>query len=452
MTFRDTAPSTNRTHDPAGGPHCSAEENEVPVSVAESERSSPEGPGSQIEPHPVTPVHAPMGFAEFVAVVAALMALNALAIDIMLPALQEIGAAFHVLEPNRRQTILSSYLIAFGIGQLLIGSVSDRFGRRPVLLGGLALYIMAAALCAAATSFEALLFARFLLGLASAAPRVITTAIVRDSYSGRRMASVMSLAMTAFIAVPVLAPSIGQVVLLFGPWRAIFGLLTAYGVLMAAWISLRLPETLPVERRRSVAPKRLLSAFYTVITTRQTLGYALAGGMMFGANFGFLVSAQQVFTEIFGLGVYFPLAFAAVALTMSMSSFINSRLVGRLGMRVISHGAVACFTLIAGIMAMLARLDALTFLPFMVLLAGLMFLLGMVFSNFNSLAMEPQGEIAGTASSLFGSITTVMAAVLGYLVGQAYNGTLVPLTTAYFALGAITVVIIVVTERGRFLR
>jgi DHA1 family bicyclomycin/chloramphenicol resistance-like MFS transporter len=262
----------------------------------------------------------------------------------------------------------------------------------------------------------------------------------------------MSLAMTAFIAVPVLAPSIGQVVLLFGPWRAIFALLTAYGVFMAAWISLRLPETLPVERRQSVAPKRLLIALYSVIATRQTMGYALAGGMMFGANFGFLVSAQQVFTEIFGLGVYFPLAFAAVALTMSMSSFINSRLVGRLGMRVISHGAVACFTGLAAAMAILARLDALTFLPFMILLAGLMFLLGMVFSNFNSLAMEPQGEIAGTASSLFGSITTVMAAVLGYLVGQAYNGTLVPLTTAYFAFGAITLVIIVLTERGRFLR
>ena len=186
-----------------------------------------------------------------------------------------------------------------------------------------------------------------------------------------------------------------------------------------------------------------------VVTNRQTLGYAVASGTMFGANFGFIVSAQQIFTEVFNLGIYFPVGFAAVALGMSLSSFINSRLVGRLGMRVISHGAAALFTVLSAVLAALARLDHLQLWSFMVLVACIMFLLGMIFSNFNALAMEPQGSVAGTASSLIGSIATVLAASFGHLVGQAYDGTAVPLSTGYLALGLATLAIILITERGK---
>jgi DHA1 family bicyclomycin/chloramphenicol resistance-like MFS transporter len=393
-----------------------------------------------------------MGFAEFVAMIAALMALNALAIDIMLPALHQIGAALTVVQENKRQLVLSSYLLGFGIGQLLIGSISDRYGRRPVLLWGLAIYVLAATLCSVAPSFDMLLAGRILQGVASAAPRVITISIVRDCYSGRRMASVMSLAMMIFMAVPVLAPSIGQAVLLVASWRVIFALLAIYGLVMAGWTALRLPETLPVASRRSGAPLEILRAFREVLTTRQTVGYALAGGMMFGATFGFLVSAQQVFTDVFGLGPYFPLAFAAVALAMSLSSFLNSRLVVRFGMRRLSHGAVTVFIGLAATAALMARVGALTVVPFMIMLGGMMFLLGMIFSNFNALALEPQGRIAGTASSLVGSVSTLIATVIGYAIGQAYDGTLVPLTTGYIIFGAATLVIIAITEEGRLFR
>jgi DHA1 family bicyclomycin/chloramphenicol resistance-like MFS transporter len=393
-----------------------------------------------------------MGFAEFVVLIASLMALNALAIDIMLPALPDIGNALGVLQDNDRQLVLSSYLIGFGIGQVLIGSVSDRFGRKAVLLWGLALYVLAAGLCAMTPSFELLLAARFLHGLGSAAPRVITTSVVRDCFGGRAMASVMSLAMMVFMAIPVLAPSIGQLIILFAPWRAIFVLLTAYGFLIAIWVMLRLPETLPTAKRRALGPKQILSAFREVLTTRQSLGYALAGGTMFGALFGFLMSAQQIFTEIFGLGPYFPLAFAAIALAMSVSSFINSRLVGRFGMRVMSHGAVTVFTAVSALLALLASLGALSLLPFMILLGAVMFLVGMIFSNFNALAMEPQGHIAGTASSLFGSITTLIAASIGSVMGHAYDHTLTPLSTGFLLLGALTLLIIAVTEKGRLFR
>jgi len=266
------------------------------------------------------------------------------------------------------------------------------------------------------------------------------------------MASVMSLSMTVFMAVPVLAPSLGQVIMFVAPWRAIFVFLTVYGVAMLLWAFVRLPETLAAGARRSAAPRAVLSAMGEVLTTRRTVGYALASGTVFGAMFGFLASAQQVFTQIFGLGAYFPLAFAAVALAMSLSSFINARLVGRLGMRRISHTAVALFTVLSAIMALLAHRGVLTLFPFMLLLAGIMFLVGMVFSNFNSLAMEPQGHIAGTASSLIGSIATLMAAMIGYVVGQAYDGTLVPLSNAYLVLAITTIAIIAATERGRLFR
>jgi DHA1 family bicyclomycin/chloramphenicol resistance-like MFS transporter len=245
---------------------------------------------------------------------------------------------------------------------------------------------------------------------------------------------------------------LGQLIILVAPWRGIFGLLTLYGLAMLLWVFLRMPETLPAAARRSVAPREVLAGFREVLTTRRTLGYALASGTMFGAMFGFLVSAQQVFTDIFGLGAYFPLAFAAVALAMSLSSFLNARLVGRLGMTVISHGAVAVFTLLSAVMALMARTGLLSFLPFMLLLGGIMFLVGMVFSNFNTLAMEPQGHRAGTASSLVGSISTLVAALIGSVVGQAYDGTLVPLSTGYFALALTTIGIIAVTEKGRLFR
>jgi DHA1 family bicyclomycin/chloramphenicol resistance-like MFS transporter len=258
--------------------------------------------------------------------------------------------------------------------------------------------------------------------------------------------------MSVFMAVPVLAPAVGQLIMQVASWRAIFGFLTLYGIGMLVWVLARLPETLPAKARRSAAPREILRAFVEVLTTRRTLGYAAASGMIFGAMFGFLTSAQQVFTEIFKIGAYFPLAFAAVALAMLMSSFINARLVGRLGMRRISHGAVAVFTLLSGVMALLAHLGMLGFIPFMLLLAGIMFLVGMVFSNFNALAMEPQGHIAGTASSLVGSISTLMAAIIGYVVGQAYDGTLVPLSSAYLVLALATIAIITVTEKGSFLR
>jgi DHA1 family bicyclomycin/chloramphenicol resistance-like MFS transporter len=390
-----------------------------------------------------------MGFPEFVVIIASIMALNPLAMDMMLPALPNIASAFHITVANRPQAVLSTFMIGFGVGQFVMGPLSDRFGRRPVLLGGMVLYVIASLLAIAAPSFETVLLARALQGLGTAATRVIATSVVRDCYAGRRMASVMSLTMMVFIAVPVIAPSFGQAVMLLTQWRGIFIVLTLYGVLALIWSALRLPETLPVSERKSLALRDVLAAFRQTVTNRQTLGYALAAGGVLGALFAYVFSSQQVFTEIFKLGHYFPLAFAAVAIGIAIAGFLNARIVGRLGMRVISHGGLVGAVAVAGTMLVAAKLQMLPLPLFMMLSALMMFTFGLMFANFTSLAMEPQGHIAGTASSLYGSITTLLGIGIGVLIGQDYNGTLLPFATGFFlcTLGALAVVVVV--EKGR---
>ena len=393
--------------------------------------------------------HRPMGFPEFVVIIASIMALNPLAMDMMLPALPNIASAFHITVANRPQAVLSTFMIGFGVGQFVMGPLSDRFGRRPVLLGGMVLYVIASLLAIAAPSFETVLLARALQGLGTAATRVIATSVVRDCYAGRRMASVMSLTMMVFIAVPVIAPSFGQAVMMLTQWRGIFIVLTLYGVLALIWSALRLPETLPMSERKSLALPDVLAAFRQTVTNRQTLGYALAAGGVLGALFAYVFSSQQVFTEIFKLGHYFPLAFAAVAIGIAIAGFLNARIVGRLGMRVISHGGLVGAVAVAGTMLVAAKLQMLPLPLFMTLSALMMFTFGLMFANFTSLAMEPQGHIAGTASSLYGSITTLLGIGIGVLIGQDYNGTLLPFATGFFlcTLGALAVVVVV--EKGR---
>jgi DHA1 family bicyclomycin/chloramphenicol resistance-like MFS transporter len=393
--------------------------------------------------------HRPMGFPEFVVIIASIMALNPLAMDMMLPALPNIASAFHITAANRPQAVLSTFMIGFGVGQFVMGPLSDRFGRRPVLLGGMVLYVIASLLAIAAPSFETVLLARALQGLGTAATRVIATSVVRDCYAGRRMASVMSLTMMVFIAVPVIAPSFGQAVMLLTQWRGIFIVLTLYGVLALIWSALRLPETLPVSERKSLAVRDVLAAFRQTVTNRQTLGYALAAGGVLGVLFAYVFSSQQVFTGIYQLGHYFPLAFAAVAIGIAIAGFLNARIVGRLGMRLISHGGLVGAVAVAGIMLVAAKLQMLPLPLFMMLSALMMFAFGLMFANFTALAMEPQGHIAGTASSLYGSITTLLGIAIGAVIGQDYNGTLLPFATGFFlcTLGALAVVVVV--EKGR---
>jgi DHA1 family bicyclomycin/chloramphenicol resistance-like MFS transporter len=333
-----------------------------------------------------------------------------------------------------------------------MGPLSDRFGRRAVLVDGMALYCIASVVAVSASSFDTLLLARALQGLGTSATRVIATSVVRDCYAGRRMASVMSLAMMVFIAVPVIAPSLGEAVLLFAQWRGIFVVLLLYGILALIWSAARMPETLPETERKSLAVRDVLSAYRQTVTNRQTLGYALAAGGVMGSLFAYIFTSQQVFTGIYHLGRSFPLAFAAIAIGTAIAGFLNARFVGRLGMRVISHGALLGFVGVAGILLAGAKLEIMPLPLFMALSALMMFFFGLMIANFTSLAMEPQGHIAGTASSLYGSITTLLGIGIGTTIGQDYDGTLLPFATGFFLCTLASLAVVLVTEKGRLFR
>jgi len=386
---------------------------------------------------------------EFIALCAALMALNSLAIDIMLPALQQIGGSLGVENPNHRQYVITAYIVAFGIAQLGFGPVSDRFGRRGPLLAGLAIYILAAFAAVAAPSFATLLACRFLQGIGAAATRVISISIIRDSFGGRRMAEIMSLVFMVFMAIPVVAPSLGQIIIIFSTWHLIFAAMGVGALLITLWAFLRLPETLHPEFRRPFTWSAVTSGFRIVLSDRAALCYTLAGMFTFGALFGFINSAQQVYVDIYGLGAWFPIIFAAVASLMAVSNFLNSRLVGRFGMRRLSQGALIGFIAISAVWFALSLAGPMPFPIFITLFTLDMLLFGLLGSNFNALAMEPLGHVAGTASSVLGFTQTFGGGVIGTIIGQMFDGTVMPLAAGFCGVSIVAFLMVVIAERGK---
>ncbi|TWB19366.1 DHA1 family bicyclomycin/chloramphenicol resistance-like MFS transporter [Rhizobium sp. ERR 1071] len=396
----------------------------------------------------------PMGKREFIALAAFLMAINSLAIDIMLPALQQIGSSLGVMNENHRQYVVTAYLIGFGSAQLIYGPLSDRFGRRMPLLIGITIYVISAFGIALIPSFAGLLALRFIQGLGSAATRVITVSIVRDVFGGRLMAEVMSLIMMVFMIVPVIAPGSGQIILLVSTWHMIFVFIGAMATLVGLWMYFRLPETLKPENIRPLTVRSVAAGFKIVLTDRVALCYTLASTFLFGALFGFINSAQQIYNNIYGLGVYTPLAFGGVAAFMALSSFVNSQFVGRFGMRRLSHTALLGFVAITfcWLLVQLYGPSPMPFPLFMVFFALAMFQFGWIGSNFNSLAMEPLGHVAGTASSVLGFMSTVGGASIGACIGQFYNGTATPMVIGYFTVSLIGVVFVLIAEKGKLFR
>lgn len=392
-----------------------------------------------------------MGKVEFIAMMALLMALNALAIDIMLPGLQEIGQSLAVMNENHRQYVVTAYLIGFGVAQLFYGPIADRFGRRNPMIFGLGIYVVSSLAVVFVPSFAGLLVLRFIQGIGSAATRVITISIVRDVYGGRQMAEVMSLIMMVFMVVPVIAPGTGQVVMLLGHWHLIFIFMAFAAFAVGLWMYLRLPETLSAADTRPFTAKSILAGFKIVLTNRVALCYTIASTFIFGALFGFINSAQQVYVGIYKLGVWFPVAFAAVALFMALSSFVNAKLVGRVGMRRLSHASLLGFIAITFVwfLGQYFGPQPMPFAIFITLFSLAMFQFGWIGSNFNSLAMEPLGHVAGTASSVLGFMGTVGGSLIGAMIGQAYDGTALPMVTGYFVVSLIGLVFVLIGEKGR---
>ena len=389
------------------------------------------------------------GARETVVLLAGLMALNAFAIDAMIPALPAIGADLSVSEENRRQLIIVAYTFGFGIGQLFWGPLADRFGRKPTLGLGIALYTGFALLCAVAASFELLVAGRMLQGASAAATRILVVAMVRDLFEGEAMARVMSLVFMVFMLVPVLAPSVGQLILLAGPWQAIFLVLAGYGLLMLAWSWLRLPETLHEEYRRSLALGELATAARAVLSERQSLGYTLAQTATFAGLVAYIASIQQIVFDAFEQPGAIGWVFGAVAVPMALASWLNSRLVGRYGLRRVGHLGVLAFVILTTLHASVATVWGESLAEFVILQGLVMASFAFTSSNLNTLAMEKMAPIAGMASSIQGVIGTIGAAIVGFAIGQAFDGTQLPFLWGFALCGIAGALLVVLTEPRR---
>jgi DHA1 family bicyclomycin/chloramphenicol resistance-like MFS transporter len=392
-----------------------------------------------------------IGFLEFVILAAATMSTQAIAIDAMLPAFPTIVSVLNVGDPNRGQWIVTAYMTGMGLGQLFWGMLSDRFGRRPILLGGLALYVVAALLCSLSGTFEALLAWRFVHGLAAACVTV-TRSVVRDLYSGRQMARVMSLTFVVFLTVPILAPSLGQLILVVAPWRYIFVVFALFAAMVATWGYLRLPETLHPEYRMTLTRKHVLNAAKLVLGTRASIFYTLAMMVMFGTIMAYVGMVAQIFSEVFHRPKLMPSMFALCAIFMGMAAYLNSRIVERLGMRLISHTALLLFIAVTGLHVLVAALGLERIWTFVLLQSLTMATFSLSVSNFGAMAMEPMGSIAGIAASLQGFISTFSGALVGILIGEQFNGTTVPLAAGCLCCGFISLGFVLLAERGRLFR
>jgi DHA1 family bicyclomycin/chloramphenicol resistance-like MFS transporter len=391
--------------------------------------------------------------AELIGMTAGFMALNSLSIDIMLPALPTIGAEFSVLSANDPPLVIYVYLLAFGIAHLFYGPLSDAYGRKPVLLWSLAGYAVATILCMLAPSFTTFLIARALQGATAACTRVVAVAVVRDLFVGAAMARIMSFSTVVFLAAPMIAPALGQGVLMVAPWRATFAVLLVTAAAVAIWTALRLPETRPTASRTPFAFKAIVDSYVFVIRSRPALGYAIASAFVFGALGAFVGMSQQIFVEAYDLGDWFPAAFAAVAWSIAVASLVNARLVGRFGPHALGHAAILAMTGIS----MAHGLGIVLFGPppfaaFLALLCAAMLAFGLIGANFNAIAMTPLGERAGTGAAFFGFATTSFSAIFGALIARAYDGTPGPLIVGQAVLGACGFLVVILTERGRLFR
>ncbi len=373
-----------------------------------------------------------------------MMSLVAMAIDAMLPALGAIGTDLNVVNENDTQLVVSAIFLGLAVAQLVFGPLADSWGRRPAVHLGFGLFLSGSAVSLFAPTFELMLFGRFLQGIGAAGPKIVSVAIVRDQFKGPVMARIMSTIMAVFIVVPALAPAAGQAVLVVAEWRAIFGLLLTQGAVAWLWFALRQRETLAAEDRMPLSIERIKQAVYETCRNRIALGFTLAAGIVFGAFLGYLTSAQQIFQGQYGVGEAFPFYFGALALVLGAASIVNAKMVVRVGMLTMSLRALRGLVSVSAIFSVVATtLDGQPSLwLFMVFLATAFFCIGMLFGNFNALAMEPLGHIAGTAAAVIASLSTFISLGLASVIGRAYDGTILPLVYGFVALSVVALVMV----------
>ena len=375
-------------------------------------------------------------FRKFALLMALLMSIVSFSIDALLPALGEIGRVFHLVDHNQSQWVIIAIFAGMTIGQLIAGPLSDAVGRKRILFTGIVIYFLGSLLCLTTQSFEWFLVGRFIQGIGVSGPYVATISIVRDKYSGEQMARIMSLIMMVFMVAPAVAPSLGQLIIHFFGWRDIFILYIVYALAVGAWVVLRLEETLTAENRLPMKLQSFKHGFKEVVSNKTTMSYLLCAGFCFGGFIGYLGTSQQIFMQQFGkTGQEFSAYFAVLAGVMGVASFTNSKIVMKFGMRPICMYGFLGLSLIS-LLFLIIQLTgiSISFWMFMLYACVLFLLFGVLFGNLNAIAMEPMGHVAGMASAIIGASSSILSLILASVIGQLYNGTLIPMVCGFMVL------------------
>lgn len=378
-----------------------------------------------------------LALSEFVIMLAMMISIVALATDMMLPALGTIGSELGVDDVNDVQLIVSSLFLGFALGQAIAGPLSDSFGRKPIIYLGYVVFVIGCLLSLFATSWEAMIVGRVLQGLGAASPRIVTLALVRDGYEGREMARIMSFVMAVFVLVPTIAPALGQVVIYLSGWRATFAVLIVLAIAAALWFALRQPETLPKSQRRPFSAVAIWRGLKEIVRNRSAMGNTLALGLIFGAFLAYLSTAQQIYEVVYDAGALFPIYFGAAALSIGGAAVVNSLLVMRLGMRLLTRMALIGLIALAALFAIPAFAVGGTphVALFLAYLIGSFFCIGILFGNLNAIAMEPLGHMAGLGAALIGSVSNFVALPISYYIGHHFNGTVLPMVIGFGTVG-----------------
>ena len=387
---------------------------------------------------------------EFVILFSLVTSITALTIDAILPALRQIGEALAVADPKDTQLIVSFFILGMVFGDLIFGPLSDAIGRKNAIQTGLLIFVAGTIVSMTAASLEQMLLGRVIQGIGVSGPKIASRALIRDLYEGRAMARIMSFIFMVFILTPMLAPALGQAVLLIADWPAIFLLFLLLASVVAPWLGVRQPETLAPERRIRVSISALLNNSVQIVRHAKVMAYTLAAGLMFGALLLYLSTAQALFFDLYKIADLFPLYFAVLASGVGLSSYANGRLVMRYGMHRLSVIALVGMMGFGGALLGVALLNegVPSFIAFMALCFGMFSCIGILFSNLNALAMENLGRVAGLGASLVSSISSLVAVIVAVAVGRFYDQTVVPLTAGFILAGLLSLVLVLGARRS----
>jgi len=387
---------------------------------------------------------------EFIALMAALMSVVALAIDALLPALDIIGLAIGTEKSSDNQLLITMMFLGLGIGPLFFGPISDAMGRKPVVYIGFAIFLGASFLCVFAQSLEMMIIGRILQGVGLSAPRTIAIAIIRDMYNGDYMARIMSFVTVVFLLIPIVAPAMGKLILDHYNWQGIFYVQVVTSLFVAFWFWKRQPETLAVENRVGFSNHLFIKGFKEVIQHRITMGYTFISGLVTGSFFVYLSSSQQIFQEQYALKDEFPYIFAGLAIAIGAAIFLNGTLVLKYGMEKLISTSLLGFFVVSLLYIILFHGD--TNPPVAVLFSFFslqFFALGFLFGNIRAIAMKPVGHIAGIAAAITGFISTIMAVPISIIIGRFVSNTALPLFIGFSTCAFLSLIILLYIKRSK---